>query len=492
VLAALIAIGMMPPASPPALADASPANQDTQPARPESQPSTAPATQAGTQPSSQPGTQPVTQPVTQPASVPTTTQAASKPATTTAATTTTATTQAAEKKDRYLAVINGRVHTVTGPVLERATVLTRNGRITTISESVQLPAECEIVDASGKDVYPGLIAAGAGGLHGASPPQDTTDVYSLSMNIAVAVGITTAIAGNSVAKLTYGSVEDMLLKPVAYVNLSYTTRNPLERAQVRADLEKVRNYLRELANYEREKTTDKDAQPPDKAWLRDKNEEYRKLLAREAIAVSTASDTQDLRDLAELATQYDFGVIIRGAVEGWLAAPQLARAGAGVIITPRVNVQPDERFNRPTGSTIENARILHDHGVKVAVVPPSSSILTWGVGGRDLTNLNMEAAFAVRGGMSNDDGVKTITIDAARVLGVDDRVGSLEVGKDADIIVTDGDVLSYMTHVFYTIVNGRLVYDKSKDTLFAHIRPEGKPEVPVFDDYWPRKLEWPK
>jgi len=126
------------------------------------------------------------------------------------------------------------------------------------------------------------------------------------------------------------------------------------------------------------------------------------------------------------------------------------------------------------------------------VVPPMPLISLWGLAGRDLLHLNMEAAFAVRGGMSNADALRTITIDAARILGIDDRVGSLEVGKDADMVVCDGDLLHFMTQVHYTIVNGRIVYDKKKDTLFAHIRPRGVPEVTPFDDIWPRPLAWPE
>jgi imidazolonepropionase-like amidohydrolase len=447
------------------------------------------------QPVSQPTTEPVTQPVSQPASAPTTTRAASKPTTTTTATTTTTTTttttQAAKEKDRFLAVINGRVHTVTGPVLERATVLSKNGIITAISPDVVLPPECEVVDATGLEVYPGLIAAVAGGIHNPSNPQDTTNVYSLNMLIALAGGITTALAGNDVAKLTFGTPQDMLLKPAAYVSLNYSTRNPLERAQLRADLERVRTYLRDLQKFEREKSVKKDAKPPDKEWLKDKYENYRKLLQHEATAVTGAQENHELRDIADLASTYDFAAVVRGAYEGWTVAPLLGRAGVRAVVTPRENHEPDEKANRPTGSSIENARILRDAGVTLAIVPQTATITLWGVAGRDLLQLNMEAAFAVRGGLSGADALRAITIDAARVLGVDDRVGSLEVGKDADLVVCDGDLLHYMTLVRYTIVNGRVAYDKAKESLYAHIRPTGQREVPQFEDQWPRQLEWP-
>jgi imidazolonepropionase-like amidohydrolase len=447
--------------------------------------------QPASQPATGPATQPVMQPVSQSASAPTTTRAAGQP-TTTATTTTTTTTPAAKEKDRFLAVIGGRVHTVTGPVLEHVTVLSKNGVITALGPEVVLPPDCEVVDATGLEVYPGLIAALAGGIHGATHPQDTTNVYGLNMLVALAGGITTALAGNDVAKLTFGRVEDMVLKPAAYVSLNYSTHKPLERAQLRADLERVRTYLRELQKYEREKATNKDAKPPEKDWLKEKYENYRKLLTHEAIAATGAQDTHELRDIADLAAAYDFGVVVRGAYEGWTVAPILGRAGVRAVVTPREDHEPDERANRPTGSTIENARILRDAGVILAIVPQTATVTLWGLAGRDLLQLNLEAAFAVRGGLSNEDALRAITIDAARVLGVDDRVGSLEVDKDADLVVCDGDLLHYMTLVRYTIVNGRVAYDKAQESLYAHIRPTGERTVPQFDDQWPRRLEWPR
>jgi imidazolonepropionase-like amidohydrolase len=426
------------------------------------------------QPDTQPASRPATAPATRPESVATTT------------------TQAVEEQERFLAVSNGCIHTVTGPVLERGTVLCKGGVVVAIGADVHLPLECEVIDAHGMYVYPGLVAAMAGGIHGGQHPQDTTNVYSLNMCVALAGGITTALAGDSVAKLTFGSTEDMILKTDTYVDLRYSTGQPLERAQLRADLEKVRDYLRDLAKYEREKESDQDAKPPDKEWLKGKYQKYLSLLKREAVAVTSADTTHELRDLADLASTYGFDLVIRGAYEGWTTAPVLGRAGVSAVVTPRTDRYPDERFNRPTGSTIENACILADSGVRVAVVPLSPSISFGGLAGRDLLHLNMEAAFAVRGGMSNDGALKTITIDAARALGVDDRVGSLEVGKDADLIVCSGELLHYMTQVHYTIVNGRVVYDKSKETLFAHIRPEGEIEPAQFDDQWPRRLEWPE
>lgn len=451
-------------------------------------PESQPAPESQPVPESRPA--PESQPASRPQGGPTTTAAASKPATTTAGATTS--TQAAEKeKERFLAVINGRVHTVTGPVLDGATVLSRNGVITAIGRDVKLPQECQVIDARGMNVYPGLVACGAGGIHGPDDPRDTTNLYGLNLVVALAGGITTTASGNNAAKLTWGTPDGMLLKKELHVQLNDSRTQPIERRTLRNDLERVRNYQRELQRHEREKETDPNAKAPDKAWLTGKYETYRKLLDGEALAVAVAQKRQDLVDLAELAQEFGFRLVLRGAYEGWTVAPLLGRARVGAIVTPRTQVAPDDRYNAPNGSTIENARVLHDHGVTVAVVPALQSISFVGLAGRDLLHLNMEAAYAVRGGLDNDAALRTITIDAARVLGVDDRVGSLEVGKDADLIVADGDILHYMTQVHYTVVNGRVAYDKSSESFFRHIRPGGKRDEPSkFDDLWPRRLEW--
>ena len=100
-----------------------------------------------------------------------------------------------------------------------------------------------------------------------------------------------------------------------------------------------------------------------------------------------------------------------------------------------------------------------------------------GITGRDLMHLPIEAGFAVRGGLSEEAALDAITIEPARMMGVGHRVGSLAVGKDCDLIVTDGDVLHYQTFVQYAIVDGELVYDKEQELFFAHIRPRAKAEV---------------
>ncbi len=458
---------------------------------PTSQPESAPATQpAETQPAE---TQPAdSRPASQPGSAPT-----SKPGKGAASTSTSSSSSSAaaeEEKDEYLAIVHGTVHTVTGGTLPNATVLCKNGRILDVGANLPIPTECKIVDATNRHVYPGFVAVAAAGIHNAPNPEDTTDVFRLNFELASAAGITAAAAGEDVAKVTLGSIDGMLLRRGGLVDLSGALRSPLSRRELRRDLDKVRKYIRDQRRYELEKASNEDAEEPDKSVIKGKLERYMKLLTGELLATAQADRVTDLREVADLAATYGFEVTIRGAAEGWICASDLARARANVIVTPRRQIDPTPTSNQPTGSSIETARILQDHGLAVAVVPAQPTVSVGGLAGRDLLNLNMEAAFAVRGGMTNENALRTITIDAARALGVEDRVGSIEVGKDADLIVMDGDALSYLSLVWTTIVNGKVVYEKEKSNLLSHVRPTGDPDQPdtTFDDIWPRTLEWPE
>ena len=118
--------------------------------------------------------------------------------------------------------------------------------------------------------------------------------------------------------------------------------------------------------------------------------------------------------------------------------------------------------------------------MQVAIVPANTSIDLGGTAGRDLLSLPLEAGFAIRGGLDERRAIEGITVVPARLLGIDHRVGTLEIGKDADVVVTDGDLLHYQTFVQYTVIEGKLAYDKQKEIFYSHIRPRAEVE-PVVD-----------
>jgi adenine deaminase len=105
-----------------------------------------------------------------------------------------------------------------------------------------------------------------------------------------------------------------------------------------------------------------------------------------------------------------------------------------------------------------------------------------GLAGRDLMTLPMEAAFAIRGGLQQDAALRAITVDAAEMLGVDHRLGSIEVGKDANIIVCDGDLFHYRSFVQWAVVDGKMMYDKQQSSYFAHIRPRAEEAIDEIEE----------
>ncbi len=371
-----------------------------------------------------------------------------------------------EDEERWFAVVHGDVHTGTGAVLRDATVLSRNGVIEAIGHEIDVPPGTETLDATGLRVYPGLVAINSSGLlgSGAGDFADIVDPFNSRMVLALSSGLTTVGQSNTALKLKRREIEGVVLREKFLSTVAFTSgkRDWIEK------FDKAAKYLREYRDWEEKKKEDKELKEPPATGV---DSTARAILEGKVLARFNASNREDLLDVARLAQRYGFRPVIDGCVEGWTVADELGRAGAFAVITPRDRRDKEEQLVRPGGSSIENAAILHRSGVQVCVIPATVSVDLGGIAGRDILHLAIEAGFAVRGGMSDQAALESITINPARILGVSHRVGSLEVGKDCDLIVTDGDVLHYQSLVQYTVVEGKIVYDKAQELFFAHIRP---------------------
>lgn len=434
---------------------------------------------------------------------------------------------------KWYAIVGGDVYTGTGSVLRGATILSKNGVIDAIGYDLVLPEGTETLDASGYRVYPGLVAMGATnritqGLFGVglenpaeeeeldphfgidddpatrsshvdvggspaaeaaqaddsqedtekkvekSEVEDSYDPFSEFMIYALASGITCAEQQNAAVKLKRREIEGIFLREKFLTPISYSLRSPASIRSTKEKFDKAAKYLRELRAWQDK--GEKSAKEPSKKGV---DTSALKVLEGEVLARFNAGDREELLAIGRLAQTYGFRPVIFGCQEGWTVADELGRAGAFAVITPRDREMKDEVFLRAGGTSIENASKLHRAGVQVAIVPQNASFDLSGLSGRDLFNLPLEAGFAIRGGLSEAAALQAITIVPARLLGVDHRVGTLEVGKDMDAVVCDGDVLHYQTFVQYAVVAGKLQYDKEKEIFFAHIRP--RPEKPVLD-----------
>lgn len=172
-----------------------------------------------------------------------------------------------------------------------------------------------------------------------------------------------------------------------------------------------------------------------------------RVLNREVPALITAQRVPEILAALRLQEEFGFDLVLDGAAESYLVTDEIRRANVPVILHPTM-----VRLGGETGhATLETARRLRDAGITVALqsgyegyVPKTRVVL-------------FEAAVAAANGLSMEDALRTITIDAARVIGVGDRVGSLERGKDGDVAIFDGDPFEYTSHVCATIIDGRVV-----------------------------------
>jgi imidazolonepropionase-like amidohydrolase len=392
----------------------------------------------------------------------------------------------AEADGELVALQGGDVYTVTQGVLRGATVLIRGKKISRIGHGFALPAGTKVYDVSGLRVYPGLVALDSRGLLGsAGKIEDTADPFNYQMTLALSAGVTSARQGNAVVKLTRGDLEGMVLRDNVGVSLTSGSNSYgsgfQQRESVRAALRKAASYIKafdEWADRQAKKINEKD-KPPSSAGV---NKDFVKLLRHQEQAFANVEDAANLRAYAQLAQEFGFHLVIEGCSEGWTLADELGRAGVTAVVTPRNTFrEPSEELLRPNGYSIENAGKLYRAGVDICVAPLSGGIGLGGIAGRDLLNLTMEAAFAIRGGLPADAALEAMTIGAARLLGVDERVGSLERGKDADVIVLDGDLFDYRSFVQYAFVDGKLRYEKNAETFFSHIRPVERPAPSVVE-----------
>jgi imidazolonepropionase-like amidohydrolase len=397
-----------------------------------------------------------------------------------------------------LAITNGRIMTISQGTIEKGTVLIEGGRIVALGTEVIVPDDAQIYDASGKVVMPGLIdphchvglwAEGVGWDH--ADGNEMTDPITPHLRALDAVhpgdpafpelveaGVTTVLTGPGSGNLIGGqwvclktapkaSVEEMVLKEPAGMKMALgenpkrvygdQKKAPSTRmgnaAALRTALVDAQNYLdkwqrydADLAEFENKtEAGDEDAKAP-KLPERDlKLEALGKVLRREMKARIHAHRSDDMLTAIRIAEEFDLDLTLEHATEGYKIADVLAAKGipvtAGPILFSRVKYEL-------RGMTPQNPGLMAKAGVKVSIQTDEMSAVRY---------LSINAALAVREGMPEEEALKAITIHAAEVIGVDDRVGSLEVGKDADIVVFSGHPLDYRTVAELVMVDGQVI-----------------------------------
>jgi imidazolonepropionase-like amidohydrolase len=390
---------------------------------------------------------------------------------------------------QIIAITGGRVLPVSGAPIERGTVLIRDGRITAIGADVAIPSDAQRVDAAGKVVTPGLVnaatqlsvvdigavpatrnvsARGRDGIAAAFTVWDGLNPASVLLPPARAAGITTVviaprgglISGQAaVLHLVDGDAADMMLRsPVAMVGQIGSPQ--AIGAQSRGELMlKLREVLDDARTYGRRKADFERAQTRQFAASRLDLEALLPVLDGRVPLVLDADRASDIESALKLARDYNVKLIISGAAEAWMVADKIAAARVP-IMTGAMNNIPDSFSS--LGTRQENAGLLRRAGVTVIIIGNA------GGGDEDafnVRNVRFEAGNAVAYGMTRDDALRAITLTPAEVFGVADRVGSLQAGKDADVVVWSGDPFEFASQPEHVFIRGREVHATTRQDL---------------------------
>jgi imidazolonepropionase-like amidohydrolase len=367
-----------------------------------------------------------------------------------------------------------------GPAIRDGVVLLENGKVRQVGPAAEVAIPPGVRVLRGAVVTPGLIDAhtvvGLTGflnqdqdqdqLDGGEPVQPelrAIDSYNPRERLLEWIrgyGITTIHTGHAPGALVSGqtmvvktvgdTVEEAALKPVAMVAVTLgddarpgdDKKSPGTRskavAMLRGELVKAREYARKRDIPDAEKRPDRDL----------RREIFAAVLAGKLPLLVTVNRATDIDAALRVAAEFDIRIVLDSAAEAYLASDRIKAAGVPVIIHPtmrRAGMGETENIG------FETAAKLRAAGIPVALqsgyeryVPKTRVAL-------------FEAALAAAHGLSTEEALATITIDAATILGVADRVGSLQPGRDADVAVFDGDPFEYTSHCAAVVIDGRIV-----------------------------------
>ena len=371
-----------------------------------------------------------------------------------------------------IAITGGTVYPVSGPKIEQATVLIRDGKIAAVGANVTIPADATRIDATGKWVTPGFIdGAGQMGLveisavGGTREAAQRSDTIAASFNVTEGInpasqliavtrieGITTTLAtpaghlvsGQAVLiDLTGATIEEMTAQsPVGIVaDLSEGAKD--EGGGSRAAVSQLlRDVFRDALEYERRKTDFTRAQMQPLSASSADLEALLPVLHGRLPLIVLANRRSDIETALRLAREFKLRLVLAGAQEAWEMAAEIASAGVPVLVQPLDNIPSYDAL----GVRYENASLLAKAGVKVVLLETDT---------HNSRNLRQQAGNAVSYGMTWDEALRAITLSPAEVFGVAGRYGSLEAGKVANVVVWSGDPFEFSTAVEHVIIRGK-------------------------------------
>ncbi|MCW6074617.1 amidohydrolase [Clostridium sporogenes] len=387
-----------------------------------------------------------------------------------------------------LLIKNGKILTMTDKNHVNDCILINNGEIEKMAKRIEINNEnIKVIDAKGGWVMPGIIDAHChigimeegirfegmdlNEYSSAITPHlrsiDGINPRDLAFQSAIETGITTVMTGMGSSNpiggqfaiiKTYGkSVDEMLVRAPAALKIAFGENPksifgkkgsmPITRmgtaALIRETLYKAKNYMNRKEEALKEgKIFDIDI----------KMEAIIPVLKKEIPLKAHAHRSDDILTAIRIAKEFDLKLTIDHGTESYLVADYIKESGFPVISGPNMNFRGKvETQNRNYNTT----KILQEKGILYAMITDHPVV--------PIEFLPMSAALAVKNGLKEEDALKAITINPAKILGIDDRVGTLEEGKEADICIYNGNPLNINSKNMYTIISGNIVYNFNKD-----------------------------
>ena len=384
-------------------------------------------------------------------------------------------------EDEAFAITGAHVFTVSGGAIENATLVVEDGRFTRVEADAAPPPELAVMDVGGRVVMPGTVIARAfpndwiGDLKWQVQNDEITEPVVPEMNALYAVdpwfpsyrvnttigvsaihvtpGTRNLVGGNGVVVKTPGlDFEKMVRREPASLVFALTPsalREWTDEAGAELTLESALGMIRAALDAAR-RYSEADGSREYNVRL----EALQPLLRGEVPAMVHADRVSEIEAALGLAEDYGLRLVITGGVEAHQVAERLAAAGAGVILGNSGSYASDIRGGGE-GWSVEGPAILNRAGVQVAFFGPGASRRASPIGrlgGEPILN----AAWAFRNGVPEVDALKMATLNAAELVDMDDRIGSIEPGKDADFVILEGHPFDYRVLPDWVFVDGRL------------------------------------
>ena len=386
-----------------------------------------------------------------------------------------------------LAIQGARIVTVSGPVIERGTVVVQHGRIVSVGPDVAVPAGATVIDASGKTLYPGLVDAlttiGLAEISSVPATLDTTEVGDMNPHarswvalhpdselvpVARANGITTVLSApagglvsgqSALVRLAGTTPAAMVVKAPAALHAVYPSGRPAfdvarlfdepeqktladrlkdkEKSQKKA-LERLANLLAE-ARADAGARADATREAPETSLAL---EALAPFARGEAPFVVRADDEDEIRASVRFASENGLKLVIAGGLEAWRCAELLKEKDVAVLVKV---LRLPSRESDPYDAAYANAAVLHRAGVRFAIVSDDSE---------NVRNLPYEAAMAAAYGLPEAAALRAITLAPAEIFGAADRIGSIAPGREANLVLATGDILDTRTQVTHVFIGG--------------------------------------